>query len=359
MAQPFRLGAIVNWTAKFEIPMPSLSASQAVWPAMLRTFRYGFRPFSCRTFLKLAAIAVISEGVMVNARFWIPDLFSFNISKFDFTTLLSPETIFFTILEGGLIILLSFIVFYVFVHLRFVFFHCVAHETKRIGPVWELYRVPAMRFFRATLLFWLTVAGLTTLVLGGFISVAITVFKLRTPEGKFDPGVFLMTFLPCMGFTFLVCLGAAIAHIVMVDFILPQMALEELTFREAWNSVKVRIRKNGETFFSYFILRLGLPLIIGIIFALAAWLLGRMVFGSLEMFAVAFNSILEDATGALAFCRIAIDVLVELLAIGFGLLISLGLGGPLATWIRNYAILFYAGHYRVLADALNQSPCGR
>ncbi len=202
---------------------------------MLRTFRYGFRPFSCRTFLKLAAIAVISEGVMVNARFWIPDLFSFNISKFDFTTLLSPETIFFTILEAGLIILLSFIVFYVFVHLRFVFFHCVAHETKRIGPVWELYRAPAMRFFRATLLFWLTVAGLTTLVLGGFISVAITVFKLRTPEGKFDPGVFLMTFLPCMGFAFLVCLGAAIAHVVMVDFILPQMALEELTFRQAWD----------------------------------------------------------------------------------------------------------------------------
>ena len=326
---------------------------------MLRTFRYYFHPFSCRTFLKLSAIAVISEGVMVNARFWIPDLFSFNISKFDFTTLLSPETIFFTILEAVLIILLSFIVFYVFVHLRFVFFHCVAHGTKQIGPIWELYRVPAMRFFRASLVFWLTVVGLTMLVLGGFISVAISVFKLRTPEGKLDPGVFLMTFLPCMGFAFLVYLGAAIAHVVMVDFILPQMALEEITFRQAWASVKVRIRKNGETFFAYFILRLGLPLIIEIIFALAAWILGRIVFGSLEMFAVAFNSMLEDSTGPLAFCRIAIDVLVELLAIGFGLLISLGLGGPLATWIRNYAILFYADHYRVLEDALNQSPRDR
>ncbi len=269
--------------------------------------------------------------------------------------MLSPETIFFTILEAVLIILLSFIVFYIFVHFRFVFFHYLVHETKQIGPVWELYRVPAMRFFRATLLFWLTVVGLTTLVLGGFISVAITVFKLRTPEGKLDPGVFLMTFLPCMGFAFLVCLGAATAHVVMVDFILPQMALEELTFRQAWASVKVRIRKNGETFFSYFILRLGLPLIIGIIFAMAAWLLGRMLIGSLEMFAVAFNSMLEDATGALAICRVVIDVLVEVLAIGFGLLISLGLGGPLATWIRNYAILFYAEDYRVLADALNQS----
>lgn len=339
--------------------MPSLSASQAVWPAMLRTFRYCFRPFNWATFLKLAAIAVISEGVLVNSRFWIRDVFSFNISNFDFTLLLSPETIFFTILEAILLILLFFLVFYVFVHLRFVFFHCVAHETKQIGPVWELYRVSAMRFFRVTLLFWVAVAGLTTLVLGGFISVAISVFKLRTPEGKFDPGVFLMTFLPCMGFTFLVCLGAAIAHVVMVDFILPQMALEELTFKEAWTSVKARIRRNGETFFSYFILRLGLSLIVGIIFALAAWYLGRMLFGSLEMFAVSFNEMLEDATGALAFCRVAIDILVELLAISFGLLISLGLGGPLATWIRNYAILFYAGHYRVLADALNASPRDR
>jgi hypothetical protein len=38
-------------------------------------------------------------------------------------------------------------------------------------------------------------------------------------------------------------------------------------------------------------------------------------------------------------------------------LMSLGLGGPLATWIRNYAILFYADHYP--EDALNQSPRDR
>ncbi|MGA8085728.1 MAG: hypothetical protein WCA10_00380 [Terracidiphilus sp.] len=326
---------------------------------MLRTFRYCFRPFNCLSFIRLAAIAVISEGVLINSRFWIPDVFSFNVPHFDFTTLLSPETIFFTILEAVLIISLFFIVSYVFVHLRFVFFHCVVHETKQIEPVWELYRISAMRFFRAALLFWLTVVGLTAVVLCGFISVAISVFKLRTPEGKFDPGVFLVTFLPCMGFALMVCLGAALAHVVMVDFILPHMALEELTFKEAWTAVKIRIRGNGETFFSYFILRLGLPLMLWIIAALAIWFLGQMIFGFIEMFAVAINSMLEDATGALVVCRITIEILIELSAFGLGVLISLGLGGPLATWIRNYALLFYAGHYRPLANILSASPNDR
>lgn len=326
---------------------------------MLRTFRYCFRPFDCLSFLRMAAVAVMSEGVLINSRFWIPDVFSFNFSHFDFTTLLSPETIFFTILEAALIISLFFIGSYVSVHLRFVFFHCVVHETKQIEPVWALYRISAMRFFRVALLFWLTVVGLTAAVLFGFVSVAISVFKLRTPEGKFDPGVFLVTFLPCMGFALMVCLGAALAHVVMVDFILPHMALEELTFREAWTAVKIRIRANGETFFSYLILRLGLPFMLWTIAALAVWFLGQTIFGFLEMFAVAINSMLENATGALLVCRITTEILIELLAFGLGVLISLCLGGPLATFIRNYALLFYAGHYRQLANILSSSSQDR
>jgi hypothetical protein len=77
------------------------------------------------------------------------------------------------------------------------------------------------------------------------------------------------------------------------------------------------------------------------------------------MFAVAINSMLEDATGALLVCRITTEILIELLAFGLGVLISLCLGGPLATFIRNYALLFYAGHYRQLANILSSSPQDR
>jgi len=45
-----------------------------------------------------------------------------------------------------------------------------------------------------------------------------------------------------------------------------------------------------------------------------------------------------------------------LIGIVFGLLVAFSLGGPIATWIRNYALLFYGGRYQALGDILFPPP---
>jgi hypothetical protein len=333
--------------------MKVYSASQAVWPAIQRTTRFLFCPFAWETFLKLASVAVITEGVVVNVKLWAPNAPFPDASPIGRTSFLqTPGFILIAVLAGLAAIVIGLLLYLMVTQLRFAFFHCLIHQAREIRPAWSLYRVQAQRMFVASLSIWLTLLVPAILVVVGLVVLAFTVMTLRTPDGLLDPGVFLMLFFPGMGLALLLCLLGVAAEVVMHDFILPHMALENRSFREAWTAVWQCIGANKETFFSYFILRLLLPGLAGVILAIVCLILLLIVFGILGMSAAGFNAMLEDATGIGALVRVAIEVLFALLGLGIGYSVAVGLGGPVATWIRNYALLFYGGRYKALGDLL-------
>ena len=53
---------------------------------------------------------------------------------------------------------------------------------------------------------------------------------------------------------------------------------------------------------------------------------------------------------------IAIQVFFAVVAFAFALLASICLGGPVSTAVREYAIIFYAGHYPALGEILEPTP---
>jgi hypothetical protein len=134
------------------------------------------------------------------------------------------------------------------------------------------------------------------------------------------------------------------------------MALENATFGEAWRQVRSRMRAHRETFVSYFILRLLLPAMAAAVLGIAAMILLKITLGILGLSAAGFNAMLEDATGAGAFIRIALNVLFALLGLAIGSSVAIVLGGPLAVYIRHYALLFYGGHYKPLGELLHAGP---
>jgi hypothetical protein len=336
--------------------MNAFSASQAVWPAIERTYRCLFRPFQWAAFLKTTALATVTEGILVSFRFTVSNELPFDIRPIDPALLLAPEFVSFTMLAVAVAIFLGFLSIYAVIRLRFVFFHCLLHETREIGPAWDLYRVPAMRLFKASLLVALFLLILAGLAVGVVVLGVITVLTARTEEGLLDPGNFLIVFFPCLGIALALVVTAVLAEVILHDLILPHMALENLTVREAWAAVRQRIRTHRDTFLSYFILRLLLPFLAIVILVIAASILNWIVFGVLGMSAAGFNAMLEDATGAGAYFRIAVQGLFILLGLGAGSLLAVVLGGPLAVYIRGYALVYYGGHYKPLGDILFPPP---
>jgi len=324
---------------------------------MERTYRLLFRPFAWATFLKLSAVAAITEGIVVNIRFSLPaasssdagsDVPSFNLSAI----LAAPGFVLFAVLGAVAAILIGLLVFYLVTQLRFAFFHCLVHQTRELQPCWSLYRVQTERFFKASLLVWLTLLGLAILTLGVVVVAAWVLVGTPTEDGKLDLGHFFILFTPCAFIVLFLILAAIGSELVLHDFILPHMALENATFREAWTAVRRTISADREAFLSYFILRLLLPLIAAVVLFIAASIVLLIVFGILGMSAAGFNVLLEDATGVGAYLLMGLNTLFVLLGLGIGSVVAVSLGGPLGVYIRNYALLFYGGHYKALGDLL-------
>ena len=337
--------------------MKALSASQTVWPALLRTRRLLFRPFGWAAFLKLGAVAVVTEGMLVSFRFtpsgaWIADAPDVDLSRLRAV----PGFAVYAALAIVAAILLALLLYAIVTQLRFAFFHCVIHESRAIRAGWALYGAQAQRFLAASLLVWLALLALVMLAVAGLAVTVFVVFNAKTPEGKLDPGVFLLLFFPCVAIFVLAGVAALAAQVVLHDFILPHMAIENATFREAWRAVRKRIGEDKETFFSYFILRIGLPLLAGVVLIAAGSLAGFAVFGILGASAAGFNAMLDDATGALGPFRIVLEFLFVLLGLACGATLAATLGGPLAVFVRSMAIYFYGSRYKPLGDILEAPP---
>ena len=100
--------------------MKVYSASEAVWPALERTYTYLFRSFRWETFLKLSCVATLCEGFLVSFRFYIPASLPFNVNlrawqSFLFARDFLPVTIF----AGAALFLIGIYCFYLVTRLRF------------------------------------------------------------------------------------------------------------------------------------------------------------------------------------------------------------------------------------------------
>jgi len=130
------------------------------------------------------------------------------------------------------------------------------------------------------------------------------------------------------------------------------MAIEGATFKRAWAAVRAQINANRETFFSYFILRLGMPLLLGLVLGFTAWLLGLVVFGVLGMSAGGFTAMLDGTSDFRAYLLVVAQVVFLLLGLGAGFVLTVSFSGPIGVFMRSYALFFYGGHYKALGNLL-------
>ncbi|MGA2634798.1 MAG: hypothetical protein ABSF16_11220 [Terracidiphilus sp.] len=334
--------------------MKVFSASQAVSPAIERTKNYLFRPFAWGTYLKLSVVACITEGF--SARFnYSTNQHSSSGSGYSpgaFTGFhLSNEIIALIVLAALVAIAIGIFIFYLVTRLRFAFFHCLAHQTKEIRPGWRLYRAQATRFFKLNLIVAVVFIVVVALAALPFVFGFIDLFRAAEP-GKFPVGGFILLFLPALAVILVVVLLCCVVDLILRDLMLPHMALENASVREAWLAACARIKAEKGAFLFYAFLRLVLPALAGLGLFMALFIPLLVIFGILAISEIGFNAALANATGMTRIFLIALEAIVGLFTFVIGLFVAISLGGPIATWIRNYALIFYGGRYQALGEIL-------
>jgi len=341
--------------------MRAISAVDAISPAIQRTREFLFRHFTWGTYLKLGLVAIITEGSGSNFHSSSKagsgsangpsgqnpmDLAPFNHR---------PELIAASVAALLLVIVIGLFIAYLVTRLRFAYFHCLTQNEKLIRPGWHLYREPAGRFF------WLNVAvGFCFLVVAGlislpFISGFVRLFHESQQGASFDISLFLALILPLIPIILILILAGVAADVILRDWMLPHYALDNATAGDAWRQVCAHIAAEKRQFIAYALLRVILPTIAMIAVVLVLAIPGLVLAGGLAIVEWGLHSYFADATGSSVVVGAMLQAFFGLLAVGFGLLAMVCIGGPVSTSIREYALVFYGGRYQALGAVLDQS----
>jgi len=328
--------------------MQFLTAPEAISPALNRTASLLFRPFRWGTFLKLCAVAVVTEGLsnfqgrggggghpMPGAA---PQV------MMSFPPGLIPMLIGFGVLFLVVIVLLCYLI----VRLRFALFECLVRQSPYLRPGWHRYREQAWRFFLFSIVVGIAFLAVVVAGVAPFASGFIHLFRESRSMGHVDLGVLvglLIQFLPVI--LGLVLLGVVL-DIVMRDFMLPHFALENASAGEAWGAVWDRVLAEKGAFLLYMVLRVLLPMVAIVGIFILMIIPAVIIFGSLGVFIAILHASPAGATPI----GIFFEAITGLIMLALGLLLAICLGGPLSIAVRNYALVFYGARYQTLGDAL-------
>ena len=337
--------------------MRAISAVDGISLAIRRTREFLFRPFNWGTFLKLGLVAIITEGLGSNFHSSSHTDHSSGHGPMVYSPSdIRPEWIAAIAVAVLVAIVLSIVIFYLVTRLRFAFFHCLIHNAKEIRPGWRLYGAQALRFFWLNVVVGFCFLLLVALVAIPFAAGFVRLFHEIQQNGHPDVGLMLALLLPLIPIILLLALAGFVTDLILRDGMLPHFALEDASAGEAWTQVWARIKAEKRQFFVYALLRVVLPTIAAVGLFIVLIIPGLALAGIFAAFEFGIHSAFADATGSAAVAGILLQVFFGIIAFGFALLVSICLGGPLSTGVREYALIFYGGRYQALGDILYPPP---
>lgn len=334
--------------------MYALSAADAISPAIQRTKTFLFKPFKWGTFLKLCLVAMLTEGLGSNFNSsWKGHHRSSGGSPQVFSPGFHPTPGMIAVIAAtvALAIVLSFVICYLITRLRFAYFHCLVHNTREIRPGWQLYRAQAGRFFWLNVVVGICIVAAMVLIALPFAAGIWKLIRDSQAGSHIDVGWALSLLLPLIPIILLFVLACFAIDLILRDWMLPRYALENATAGQAWAAVRADIKREKGPFFLYAVLRIVLPIGAGIALFIVMIIPVIIFIAITAGVEYAIHSAFANSAGA-----ILLEVLVGIIAFGIAVLVSLCLGGPLSTGIREYALLFYGGRYQALGDILAPPP---
>ena len=333
--------------------MRALSAAEAVSPAINRTREFLFAPpFRWATFLKLCLVAAITEGLGTNLQSNANKNHGSGGGPGPMIYHFSPAIIAAGVAASLLLVVVVLLIFYVMTRLRFAYFNCLVTNTRLIKPGWNLYRPQANRFFRRNVWVGLCFVLMAGLMVSPFIPGFIRLFKgIQAGNGP-DVQLIFSLALPLIPIFMILVVAAIALDIILRDWMLPHFALEDAPAGEAWSAVWERVLEEKGSFFAYAILRIVLPIIAFIGIFIVLLVPGLVLVGCVAGAEYAVHSAFADATGASGAIGAMLEIFIGAVALGFGVVIAISIGGPVSTGIREYALVFYGGRYQKLGEAL-------
>ena len=341
-----------------------ISAVDTVSLAFRHTKEQLFQPFRFGQWTRLAVVGLLagelgsSGGCNTHSNFNIPHQPDTS-RHFLEQTLPSIDPALFAGLIVVLVVaglVLGIVLMYVGSVMRFVLFDSVLAKECHIRQGWNRRQGPGARYFLWQLLYVLgMIVGMVVLV-GIPLGIAFLAGWLKEPRQHLAPLILggILWFLFLVFFV----VAAAVVYVLTKDFVVPQMALENIGAIEGWRRLWHMMEAEMGGYAGYvgvkIVLAIGAAIIVGIATLILALIIAIPTVG------LAIVAVLTGKTAGLTWnvytITVAVVVGCVLLAI-FLYLVAL-ISVPVIVFFPAYSIYFFAARYPALSAVLYPVPGG-
>ncbi|MGA7158827.1 MAG: hypothetical protein WBY53_18420 [Acidobacteriaceae bacterium] len=337
--------------------MRILSALDAISPAFSRTKLVLFSPYRVGRTWKLCVTAYLSFAGAAFLPFPIIALAFLPILRQQAGFASTWTSIYVTCVLMATLVYLVF--FYLFARLRFAYFDIVLNRGEFVAPAWRKYGSQSFKWTVFEVLLGSLFTAVVALPIARLVPGLFTTFS-RLPLGPNQPPSpeFLRAIFTIYAAFFFIYLVIGIFYLlsaVLADFVVPSLALEEVTIPQALHRFGLLLRREPGQLTLYVILKCAL------------FLAGGMAVG------IAFYAVLLIVALVAAMVGLLIGFLLHLLHVPTAVLTSLAMivgialyfgvsfygmfvaNGTLFTFLESYALYFLGGRYPMLGDLLDRS----
>jgi len=326
-----------------------VSAVDCLTPAFEHTKQQLFRPFRFGQWTRLALVGLFA-GEMGGCNLHLPSQ--------GLTPHHGPPNwaILGALLAAALITvpLIGLLLLYVNSRMRFVLFDSVVEKKCELARMWRQRSQPALQYFLWLIVFLLaTVAG-TALLLGVPAFAALLLGWITAPKQHLAPliltGIFVFFVLA------LWVIVSIVVHVFTKDFVVPQMALENLSAFEAWRRLWAMMRSEKGSYAGYglmkLVLAIGAAIAVGILSIIVVVLL-LIPFGGIGAIGVIAGKAAGFTWNVFTITAAIVAVSVFLLVLFYAVsLVSV----PVIVFFPAYSIYFFASRYPQLARLMYPLP---
>jgi hypothetical protein len=242
------------------------------------------------------------------------------------------------------------ILMYVSSVMRFILFDSIILRECHIRWGWSRRLGPGWRYFVWKLLYAFFILGVVVIFIGIPAAIAFGNDWFKAPKEHLAPLVLAGVFLFFVFFIFF--LATALIFLLTKDFVIPQMALENIGVIEGWRRLWPMMTADKGAYTAYVVMKIVLAIVAAILTGIATLILGLII--ALPSIALGALAVLTGKSAGLTWTpqTIALAVVIGAILLAVFLYLVSLIYVPAIVFFPAYSIHFFAARYPRLQAAL-------
>ena len=334
-----------------------ISAVDAISPAFEHTKQQLFKPLRFGQWTKLALVGLFAGelGSGGGCNFHVPQNFPrptpqqhFAHGGFPAVDPALLAAVIAVLVVSGLV--LGIVLLYVSSVMRFVLFDSVIAKECRIRQSWVRRQEPGIKYFWWKLLYLLAVIMGLVVLAGIPLGFGFAVGWLRDPSHHILPLVLGGTVVFFALLLFI--LATAVIHVLTKDFVVPQLAFENINAIEGWRRLWPMILAEKGGYAGYIGMKIVMAIGAAIVIGIASIIL--LVVIGIPLGALGLAAVVTGKTAGLIWNvqTITLAVVAGCVVLAFFFYVIALLSVPAIVFFPAYSIYFFAGRYPALRTVM-------